>query len=172
VLGIYGRESLLDSDLDEAGEHWYPCEWRHEWGPPSRIMLTAALGVGIVLALLGLVFFDLGPLGPSAVALYSLMLFVYYWSGYRDGAAPYQRYQAGRLARGEYAMMRGLLFLRVDPAVHFVCFKPEWIRQDGDKLVRVKGRWWQRYSILLQSEPECEELLRQIGGSMETAARG
>ena len=62
---------------------------------------------------------------------------------------------------GEYATMRGHLFLRI-PKMTEVYVKPTKVMRIGETTFDVKGSWLKRYRVFLKNEKEGVEFLNRV----------
>jgi len=65
---------------------------------------------------------------------------------------------------GEYAVMRGYLFLRIKPRVHYTYLKPGGLEKLGEGALIVRGSKWlrQKYEVYLRNSEERGMLVQKL----------
>src|SRR2546425_1869844 len=100
---------------------------------------------------------------PSPVR--NLIRGYYFWPVRAASKESYAyRYWNGLPYVGEYAIMRGYLFLRIKPRLDYTYLKPRRLEQLGNGVLIVRGSKWlrQRYELYLRGNEERSVLVQKL----------
>ena len=130
-------------------EQWYPCEWRPSglrlFSPKKR--MAQRLLIAAVIIVLGISLLDIWALLLLVPLLLGVPVLQLVMIRYGHPANEYfVRDWKGLPQVGEYAVMRGHLFLRV-PGMTEAYVKPTSVSRTSDVSFDVRGKWLKRFEV-------------------------